>query len=432
MARVNPPRDMKLLAPMGLVISPEMLLLTAGDSHNRTRRLLQGPLNTGAVLAMAVRVVLADVGGTAGRFGAALAAAAERGTPAANDHVGSTDGHVGGSSLRFDDLCEQLTLSVIHQMLVSAPVPDQVFVDKIHSVLPLTMAAMGVPVPQILARRAVARLRVVGDFFVASYASHEAARRVAYADGSWDPTPPKDVLDVLLADIDQPKGAYRGDRVRLAADFMLFLTAGYDTTAHSIEWGILTLCRHPEIQDRLLAEARDVLGCPPTTAVADLPITPATLMRMPILHAVWKEVIRMYPPTAGGPSRCLVADLTLPSDGSVIPAGTAIKLSQYVVLHDEGIYPDPYAFRPDRWLPTDAAGRAAVKDAEAAWMPFGTGPVSCPGRRLSELEWKATVVCTLWGYRLDLAWGEPVRGLDLVTLRPTPFAVRVTRRSSTT
>eukprot|EP00168_Porphyra_purpurea_P014742 TRINITY_DN4302_c0_g1_i1.p2 TRINITY_DN4302_c0_g1~~TRINITY_DN4302_c0_g1_i1.p2 ORF type:complete len:202 (-),score=56.63 TRINITY_DN4302_c0_g1_i1:907-1512(-) len=187
MARVNPPRDMKLLAPMGLVISPEMLLLTAGDSHNRTRRLLQGPLNTGAVLAMAVRVVLADVGGTAGRFGAALAAAAERGTPAANDHVGSTDGHVGGSSLRFDDLCEQLTLSVIHQMLVSAPVPDQVFVDKIHSVLPLTMAAMGVPVPQILARRAVARLRVVGDFFVASYASHEAARRVAYADGSWDP-----------------------------------------------------------------------------------------------------------------------------------------------------------------------------------------------------------------------------------------------------
>jgi len=151
---------------------------------------------------------------------------------------------------------------------------------------------------------------------------------------------------------------------------------------------------------------------------------------MPILHAVWKEVIRLYPPTAGGPSRRPVANLTLPSDGSVIPAGTAIKLSQYVVLHDEEAYPDPYAFRPDRWLPTDAAGRAAAKAAEVAWAPFGTGPVSCPGRRLSELEWKTTVVCTLWGYRLGLAWGEPVRGLDLVTLRPTPFGVRVTRRSA--
>jgi len=490
MARVNPPRDVKLLAPMGLVISPNMLLLTAGESHTRTRRLLQGPLNRDVVLAMAVRVVLADVGGPTGRFGAALAAAAGGGAAAAGDDVGSTDGPIGGSPLRFDDLCEQLTLSVIHQVLVSAPVPDQVFVDKIHSALPLTMAAMGVPAPKLLARRAVARLRAVGDYFVVSYTNHEAARRAAYADGSWDPNPPKDVLDVLLADIDEPKGAYRGDRIRLAADFMLFLSAGYDTTvcverwsrcggvacmteegasaaltnpaqllllylslvgpvpgslfcrrgssavgvrcqAHSIEWGILTLCRHPETQDRLLAEARNVLGCPPTTAAADLPITPTTLTRMPILHAVWKEVIRLYPPTAGGPSRRPVANLTLPSDGSVIPAGTAIKLSQYVVLHDEEAYPDPYAFCPDRWLPTDAAGRAAAKAAEVAWAPFGTGPVSCPGRRLSELEWKTTVVCTLWGYRLGLAWGEPVRGLDLVTLRPTPFGVRVTRRSAT-
>jgi len=236
MARVNPPRDVKLLAPMGLVISPNMLLLTAGESHTRTRRLLQGPLNTDAVLAMAVRVVLADVGGATGRFGAALAAAAGREAAAADDEVGSTDGPGGGSPLRFEDLCEQLTLSVIHQVLVSAPVPDQVFVDKIHSALPLTMAAMGVPAPKLLARRAVARLRAVGEYFIASYTNHEVARRAAYADGSWNPNPPKDVLDVLLADIDEPKGAYRGDRIRLAADFMLFLSAGYDTTVCVEGW----------------------------------------------------------------------------------------------------------------------------------------------------------------------------------------------------
>lgn len=199
--------------------------------------------------------------------------------------------------------------------------------------------------------------------------------------------------------------------------------------AHSLEWGILTLCRHPEAQDRIVKEAADVLGCPPATPVAELPLTPASLGRMTYLQAVWKEVLRLHSVTAAGPNRRTAAPLTLPSDGSVIPAGTAIKLSQYVALRDEAAFPDAAAFRPDRWLPDGPAGAAGVRAAQAAYFPFGLGPLMCPGRRLSQAEWTATIVCVVWAYRLRLAAGaEPVGGDDRGTLRPAPFEVCVTRR----
>lgn len=162
--------------------------------------------------------------------------------------------------------------------------------------------------------------------------------------------------------------------------------------------------------------------------MADLPLTPFCLDRLTYLQAVWKEISRLFPATAGGPSRRLAAPLTLPSDGSVIPAGTCVKLPQYVVLHDEAVYPDAFSFRPERWLPSGPGGPAGVKTAESSWFPFGLGPVSCPGRRLSQLEWKTAIVSILWAYQLRVASGEPVRGLDLITLRPSRYEVRVTRR----
>lgn len=226
LARANPPRDVSLLAAIGLVVSPQVLLLTSGDIHTRARRLVQAPLNADSVLASAVRVALAEVGGRAGRCSNALATAAAASADAAQGSVDSS----AARSLCMSRLFERMTLSVIHQVMVSKPLPSDEILDALNSALPLAMPVQMVPAPKIFAPRATSRLRALGDYFVASYESHEAARRAAYADGSWDPVPPKDILDVLLADVDDPQGAYRGDRRRLAADYMLLLSAGYDTT----------------------------------------------------------------------------------------------------------------------------------------------------------------------------------------------------------
>lgn len=430
LARVNPPRDTAALASLGLLLSPRMALLTAGDIHTRWRRLVVPPLNADRVLAVAVAAVVADVAGGGGRLAAALGTAADvadRGAAAGT--AGAADAAAGGSFCP-GQLLEWLTLSVIHEVLVSQPLPSDEILDKLNSLLPLFIPVEMVPSPKkLFAPRAVGRLQAAGAYFKALYVRHEAARLAAYEDGSWKAVPPKDILDVLLADVDQPKGAYRGDRLRLAADYMLLFMAGYDTTAHSLEWGILTLCRHPEVQDRIVDEVADVLGCSRSTPAAELPLTPASLDRLTYLQAVWKEVLRLYPITAAGPNRRTQVPVTLPSDGSVIPAGTAIKLSQFVVLHDEAVFPDAHAFVPERWLPDGPGGAAGVKVASGSYFPFGLGPIACPGRRLSQLEWKTTIVCILWGYQVRLATKEPVRGVDLGTFRPAPYEVRVTRRA---
>lgn len=236
LARADPPRDTSVVGVLGLVVSPQVLLLTSGDIHTRSRRLLQAPLNADSVLAMAVRVVVAEVGGRGGRLGRALASAAAASGDAAE---GSTDTSA-GTTLCLSQLFERMTLSVIHHVMVSQPLPSDEILDKLNSTLPLAAPVQMVPAPSVFAPRATARLRALGDYFISSYQSHEAARRSAYADGSWDPVPPKDILDVLLADVDEPKGAYRGDRRRLAADYMLLLSAGYDTTVRGE--GELTGC----------------------------------------------------------------------------------------------------------------------------------------------------------------------------------------------
>lgn len=229
LARVNPPRDRQVLAALGLFVSPDMLLLTSGDVHVRARRLLVPPLNAEAALALAVRVVVAEAAGPGGRLAKALAATA---ATAAGDTVrGGTDAAAAGASLNMSRLLERMTLSVIHEVMVSRPLPSDEVLDRLNSILPLSMPVGIVPPPKKLwAPRAVGRIQAVGDYFVAMYKRDAAARRAAYADGSWKPVPPKDLLDVLLADVDQPKGAYRGDHVRLAADYMILLAAGYDTT----------------------------------------------------------------------------------------------------------------------------------------------------------------------------------------------------------
>lgn len=240
LARVNPPRDRKVLAALGMLVSPNMLLMTTGDVHVRTRRLLMLPLNAEAVLALAVRVAVAEAAGPGGRLAKALAATA---AAAAGDAVGgATDAAAAGASLNLSRLLERMTLSVIHEVMVSRPLPSDEVLDRLNSILPLTLPVQMVPSPKKLwAPRAVGRVQALGNYFVAMYERDAAARRAAYADGSWKPVPPKDLLDVLLADVDQPKGAYRGDHVRLAADYTILLAAGYDTTVRD-GWGWMGCC----------------------------------------------------------------------------------------------------------------------------------------------------------------------------------------------
>jgi len=227
--RVDAPRDAAMLRHFGTPISADMLFLVPDPRHAAARRLVH-PFLSGAPTAETVlRVVHAELG-------AALDAAP---APAAGDSaparwVDRLDAlAAAGAPVDVDDLMADFTLGVMHQLLYSCA-PDAAEVRATAKMLlGLTsdmMAAGGHPFPRITGRALMASLRSTGDHFVAYAAKMEARRRAEYAAGTAAPTPPRDMLDLLLADLDKPGGAYEGDRRRVAADLLFYQLGGYDTT----------------------------------------------------------------------------------------------------------------------------------------------------------------------------------------------------------
>jgi cytochrome P450 len=87
--------------------------------------------------------------------------------------------------------------------------------------------------------------------------------------------------------------------------------------------------------------------------------------------------------------------------GYVLPAGTTVVLPAYLVHHRPDVYPDPHAFRPERFLvgPPDAF----------AWIPFGGGKRRCAGASFATLEMKSVISTVLRRLSMRPARRKPER-----------------------
>jgi cytochrome P450 len=81
----------------------------------------------------------------------------------------------------------------------------------------------------------------------------------------------------------------------------------------------------------------------------------------------------------------------------VVPADTPVAISIVALHHREDVYPDPYAFRPERFV-----GR---KPGTYTWIPFGGGIRRCLGATLAMAEQR--VVLRAIARRTDLAAPDP-------------------------
>jgi cytochrome P450 len=73
-------------------------------------------------------------------------------------------------------------------------------------------------------------------------------------------------------------------------------------------------------------------------------------------------------------------------DGTYFPADTAIGVANYAIHHNEDYYPEPFEFRPTRWLLASShkGGVTAeeVQLAQSAYGPFSVGRANCLGKNL--------------------------------------------------
>jgi cytochrome P450 len=229
--------------------------------------------------------------------------------------------------------------------------------------------------------------------------------------------PQGDMLDLLLA-------APMGPR-EVRDEIVTFLVAGHETVASALTWALVLLSTHPDVADRVAAEATEVLGTSGHGAHASegMPdeVGVDVLAHLVLARAVVDEAMRLNPP-AWLITRRTEAELEL--GGRAIPAGSLLILSPWIVHRHREAWLDPERFDPDRFL--DPAVRAGP--ARSAFVPFGAGPRMCIGRDFAYAEAVLALALICRGVRLTPT-GPPVRPLPLVTIRPDrPAFLRVEPR----
>jgi len=139
-------------------------------------------------------------------------------------------------------------------------------------------------------------------------------------------------------------------------ELLTLLTAGHETTATSLSWAVERLARHPQKLERLRGEA---------LAGEDDAYLTATIQETLRLRPVISIVLRR---------------LTEPVEigGYELPAGATVAPSVYLVHRDRSVYPDPQAFRPERFLETPPG--------TYTWIPFGGGVRRCLGAAFAQFE----------------------------------------------
>ncbi|TRZ11741.1 hypothetical protein HGM15179_015377 [Zosterops borbonicus] len=226
------------------------------------------------------------------------------------------------------------------------------------------------------------------------------------------------------------------------------LLAGVDTVASTLAWSLYELARNPGAQAALhheLVAATATNGATngdsdSATAAA----TAAALGRLPLLRAVVKETLRLYPVIPANAR--VVSDCDIRVGDYLVPRQTLITLCHYATSRDSRFFPAPDAFRPERWLrhgdTGDTAGDTAgdtVGDTAGhppgprhpfASLPFGLGPRSCVGRRLAELQLHMALAQILLRFEVrPEPGGGRVRPMTRTLLAPaTPISLRFLER----
>lgn len=185
-----------------------------------------------------------------------------------------------------------------------------------------------------------------------------------------------DVLSMLL-EARHEDGSPMSDH-ELRDELMTLLVAGHETTASTLAWTVERLAREPRVLDELISEVDG--GESDDYMVATVR---ESLRRRPVLPNTAPRAV-MKPIEVGGWS---------------YPAGCALVASAYLVHHDPEIYPDPYTFRPERFI--------EKPPGTYSWIPFGGGRRRCLGSSFAMLESKVVLASLLRHYRPRMGVGGP-------------------------
>jgi cytochrome P450 len=214
-----------------------------------------------------------------------------------------------------------------------------------------------------------------------------AERRADHADRD-------DVLAMLL-DARHEDGSPMSEQ-EIRDELMTLLVAGHETTASTLAWAFERLSTNPDVLARLTEEI---------DAGDDAYVT-----------ATIQETLRMRPVLPNVAPRLVAKPIEV--GGWEYPTGICLVPNGYLIHHDPEIYPDPFAFRPERFLDE--------QPGTYTWIPFGGGRRRCLGMSFAMLEMKLVLRAFLTACELKPAGhGFEVPRRRNITIRPALGATAV-------
>ncbi|MBB1012627.1 cytochrome P450, partial [Dietzia kunjamensis] len=156
----------------------------------------------------------------------------------------------------------------------------------------------------------------------------------------------------------------------LRDQLMTLVAAGHETTATAMAWSMLELARHPDAQDRCVAEIAEGGS--------------------EYLDAVLKEVLRLHPVVP-----MVMRELQEPATvgGRTYPRGVTISPSIVLAHRAAATYAGPREFEPGRFL--------GEVPTPTEWLPFGGGARRCIGASFAMMEGQVILRQVLERYRLE-------------------------------
>lgn len=176
---------------------------------------------------------------------------------------------------------------------------------------------------------------------------------------------PRDLLDMLLVAENKDTSPMPDSQIR--DNLMSMLTAGHETTTGELAWAFQLLAHHPQIQERLREELVSTGG------------------GKEYLTATVHETMRRRPVFVFTIPRQVAAPVQIGKWS--YPPQVQLAACTYLLHHQPDLYPDPHAFRPERFIGAAAQSRT--------WLPWGGGPKHCLGRHFAMAEVKTILRHTL-------------------------------------
>jgi cytochrome P450 len=285
-----------------------------------------------------------------------------------------------GRTLLDEDLAGYASIGHSFEAVQDQAMFEMVTIGSVPTWLPLPN--------QLRFRRARAELQQVVDALV------EVRDARPTADGD-------DVLSRLIESVraeDDP----RVGRVRMRDELITLLLAGHETTASTLGWSLYLIDRHPEVAERLRAEAVAVLGGDRLPVYEDL-------RKLTYTSMVVEEAMRLYPPV------WMLSRISREPDeigGYRVPAGADVVVCPYTMHRHPAFWPEPARFDPGRFDPDRPVDRPRY-----AYIPFGAGPRFCVGNNLGMMEAVFVLAVVSRELRLELVPGAQVTAEPMLSLR---------------